>query len=310
MNDKVLNTEPNDVDKRRKAARMAFEKSGVLSQLADAVGDDPNKALLSALTDYVDQLGKIPKRLEPVVNACVEAALAAGADPLTRSPSGPTCLSLAVYNGAEKSACALARALIFSPIFSQSPNHIDHQKDVLFIAVKAGMVELTHEIIRSMKTRSQRVEASTEALLWTSSATGSAICQALLDAGADPNSINSRGVPVCWLAARNGPHTLLAALLAQGVSPDSISPMNGFTPLMAAVESSHLEAISLLLKAGADMDIRDCRGETAESLSLKMGPKNEKNIGSIFAVERARRESDILNKDLRAPLNRGPSRVL
>ena len=79
------------------------------------------------------------------------------------------------------------------------------------------------------------------------------IVRLLLEAGANPES-HSGGEPVLIIAARTGNPDSLKLLLDKGAKPNA-KGRGSQTALMWAAAEGHNEAVTLLLKAGADKDI-------------------------------------------------------
>ena len=81
----------------------------------------------------------------------------------------------------------------------------------------------------------------------------------LLRAGADVNATNNYGVSPFALAASNGSAAIVAQLLAAGVDPnDPTHAVNaGETPLLLVARSGQVEAMQMLLDAGADIEARE-----------------------------------------------------
>ncbi|PWU05425.1 MAG: hypothetical protein C5B51_14275 [Terriglobia bacterium] len=75
--------------------------------------------------------------------------------------------------------------------------------------------------------------------------------------------------PLMLAAAYGGP-AMLDALLDAGANMDA-QDIRGMTPLMLAVASDHADSrsVRLLVKRGADLTIRDCRGLTARAWAAK-----------------------------------------
>jgi len=104
---------------------------------------------------------------------------------------------------------------------------------------------------------------------------------AFLDAGMSPNLkfSNSDNRPVLWVFLQGdacdpgerptpGPtKTMLKTLLARGANPKT-GDENGNTPLMGAVEQCDAEVVKMLLKAGADMNVKNGSGLTAFEFGL------------------------------------------
>ena len=96
------------------------------------------------------------------------------------------------------------------------------------------------------------------------------VAQALLQAGADPNSANSAGNTALMATCDQGHTVCVQALLQAGADPNSADAA-GFTVLMAACQKGHEACVQALLKAGADPKIVDSDGDTAQMLARQNG---------------------------------------
>jgi ankyrin repeat protein len=83
-----------------------------------------------------------------------------------------------------------------------------------------------------------------------------------LEARADPNTRDSRGVTPLVIAARNGDVDAVDLLLRAGADPSGATPHDA-TPLIGAARQGHVPVIERLLAAGADVRHRDRIMETA-----------------------------------------------
>lgn len=93
-------------------------------------------------------------------------------------------------------------------------------------------------------------------------ANNSRILQRYLSTGGDPNARASNGYSMLYVAT--GPHggeAVLRLLLSQGANPNIGS--GNFTPLMNASSWCWLQGVQLLVKSGADIHLRNERGQTA-----------------------------------------------
>ena len=72
------------------------------------------------------------------------------------------------------------------------------------------------------------------------------------------------------LAARNGSLEAVEVLIAAGASMGVATP-TGTTTLMQAVANGSLPVVAAILRAGAELDARDKTGATAVSISATMG---------------------------------------
>lgn len=101
-----------------------------------------------------------------------------------------------------------------------------------------------------------------------------------LDAGTDPNAINSVGVTPLILAIREGHEDLVELLLKRGAAPNLYGAY-GYTPLMWAVSANRMEAVKLLLKHGANPAAKAPDGRNALDLARQL------KRGSYIAVLQA-----------------------
>ena len=84
----------------------------------------------------------------------------------------------------------------------------------------------------------------------------------LLNAGADPNTVDAHGSAWFTYAARNDCFTyILQAIICHGVDVNAIDKCNT-TALMIACKEGNKDDISVLLNAGADPNIADVYGDT------------------------------------------------
>jgi ankyrin repeat protein len=93
----------------------------------------------------------------------------------------------------------------------------------------------------------------------------------LLKSGADPEHIGVAGVTPITYAVLGENINILRMLLKRRVSLYKIHQVYGFAPLHFAAEKGNLEAVKLLLLAGADVSQKSAKGELAEELAQKKG---------------------------------------
>jgi ankyrin repeat protein len=94
-----------------------------------------------------------------------------------------------------------------------------------------------------------------------------------LDMGTDPNAGScSYCKSPLHLAVENGHMELISILLRAGASVDLVSQADGYTPLHRAASLGHHEAVQLLLSSGARVDaVADTLGETPLHLASARG---------------------------------------
>lgn len=97
----------------------------------------------------------------------------------------------------------------------------------------------------------------------------------LLDEGADPSARSIVGALPLARAAARGSAAIVALLLAHGAPLNALEERHlhseGGSALIAAAHGGHLEALSLLLEAGADTELLTDHGETALSRAAAEG---------------------------------------
>src|SRR4051812_1647988 len=104
------------------------------------------------------------------------------------------------------------------------------------------------------------------ALHWAAYRSDAESAAALISAGANVNAKNRYGVTPLALAADQGNPAVLDILLKVGAKPnDPVNFVNsGETPLMHAARSSKIDAVKLLVRAGADVNAKEnWNGQTA-----------------------------------------------
>jgi ankyrin repeat protein len=90
------------------------------------------------------------------------------------------------------------------------------------------------------------------ALHWAAHWDDVAMAQVLLGAGANANATNRLGVTPLWLACTNGSSAMVETLLKSGANPRSALP-SGETALMTCARTGNGEPVKALLAAGADV---------------------------------------------------------
>lgn len=88
--------------------------------------------------------------------------------------------------------------------------------------------------------------------------------RALLDAGADIDSLDEHGQTALMNAAHRGDARLVQLLIEKGAGLDHVAKYR-LTALMLAVIGHHAEVVRLLVKAGADRAIKGSQGSFART---------------------------------------------
>jgi len=173
-------------------------------------------------------------------HSAVEEMIRRGADTNERDRYGKTALVYAVTNG--KDDLAVVLSLLAAGADVNARNQIDGST-ALLKAIDPGGTDL--EI------------------------------RALLDHGADVNSVDNNGWTPLMVASDWGQTTLIELLLNKGANINA-KKTDGKTALMIAAEGGKSEGVELLLKNGADLRAKDNLGKTALMLARDYYRKNEK----------------------------------
>jgi ankyrin repeat protein len=124
--------------------------------------------------------------------------------------------------------------------------------------------------------------------LWLASENGNAaMIEKLLQAGADPNERHSQGETPLMMAARSGNLAAIQILLDRKADVNARENLRGTTALMWAAEQLHPDAVSLLIKRGADLaavtnaDTRNSRLNIAPT--IKQRAESTQGAGGLQA---------------------------
>lgn len=111
--------------------------------------------------------------------------------------------------------------------------------------------------------------------LWLASENGHQIVvEALLVAGADPNTTRAdSGETVAMIAARGGHTGALLQLIAHGADLNRQDAVRHQTALMWAAAEGHPETVHLLAHAGADLEARSSTGITPLLFAIRAGDR-------------------------------------
>jgi ankyrin repeat protein len=252
--------------------------------------------------DARDALGQTPLMLASAFGSleAVRELLAAGADARAASTSGATALHLAVTS-LDKTRALLAAGADVNAVtqLGRSP--------LLVASSGHGM----SDVVRMLLSKGAKADAGDltgiTPLIAALSVDDRQTARLLLDAGADVHSVARIGIAATPLlaAAYRGNADAIRTLLARKVdvsirsADDNGRVKNGLilsgrvTALHAAVSSGELEAVRLLLDAGADPDARDVRGMTP----LVWGVSTDRPSVEIIKLLLARRANPAIKTE-------------
>ena len=205
--------------------------------------------------------------------AAVRARLSEGVDVNATEPDGATALHWAVHDG----QADLARILLDAGAEVNATTRYGVQ--AVSLAAENGQAAILDELLRRGADPNAALPGG-ETVLMTAARSGSAdAVRLLLVNGADPDVREPlRGqTPLMWAAARNNAaaiHVLTelgadvhavtdSAIYPPNGSVFSDPPPTGFTALIFAARGGHLDALTALLEAGADINDTVSDGQSA-----------------------------------------------
>ncbi len=209
---------------------------------AAALQDDRASLLLAAFEGDAEKVGAILKR---------------SSIDLKKDPLAPAALVLGVYSGQPAVVESLLKtgAHVNAGIIRQEEIG---QNDVLefnplFLASMLGNSEMVKALLQNGADAQIRIGGG-ETPLMTAAAGGYAgVVKLLLEKGADPNDSTENGIPVLGVAI--GKPDIAKMLLEKGAK------IHQLVPLKAAL-AGDFETVRLVLKKGADINIKDANGVT------------------------------------------------
>ena len=222
-----------------------FGSAGDLTGLLDA-GLDGNSTTARGTTPLMAAV------LDPEK---VRLLLARHADVRARGQSGMDALTIAAsFFGTSESIGALldAGAAI------QAPDGVHVRRTPIVAASLAGDPDTVQLLLR------RGARPSAEALSEAITFGYTDVVRTLVEAGADAGGVDRTGINLLHWATITNRATLIPVLARAGVPVNAIDEA-GFTPLMyaATIDQGDTDALEALLRAGADVRIRNADGRTA-----------------------------------------------
>lgn len=166
-------------------------------------------------------------------------------------------------------------------------NTVDAQGNTLLIlAAREGNADTVEALLKYRPALGQRNLAGDSALMLAVLRGHDKVAEQLMAAGAP---IDNDGWTPLHYAAFEGRLALLERLLAAGAPVDAPAP-NKSTALMLAARNGHIDAVRALIRAGANLDLRNDAGQTADSWALA---NNNTDIASLIRQERVKRGGEL-----------------
>jgi len=101
-----------------------------------------------------------------------------------------------------------------------------------------------------------------------------------LAAGFSPDAVSEAGVPLLSIAARKGARATLRLLIHSGANLNQLSTDRGTSALLDSAMGNHSALAIELIKAGADVDIKNKSDQTA--LIVAVGAGNEEIVEALL----------------------------
>ena len=235
----------------------------------------------------------------------VNVLLKLGANPNIRNNSGETPLHLAMSkhnkelvtlllsHGADPN---LADNNGFTPLCCNTSSHeitdllatkganVDHQTNqngyyALHFAAKNGQVETLRVLLKHGANPNIRNNSGETPLHLAMSKHNKELVTLLLSHGADPNLADNNGfTPLC---CNTSSHEITDLLATKGANVDHQTNQNGYYALHFAAKNGQVETLRVLLKHGANPNIRNNSGETP--LHLAMSKHNKELVTLLLS---------------------------
>lgn len=132
-----------------------------------------------------------------------------------------------------------------------------------FSSIVLGNKRAVEQLLAAGESASRKDQTGTPALVLAVRAKRPAIATLLLENGADPNASDGKGRTAVMYAATEDVPGSIATLVEYGASIGLRDKEEGATPLILAAKHARLEALSVLLSLGAEVDASDARKKTA-----------------------------------------------
>jgi ankyrin repeat protein len=156
----------------------------------------------------------------------------------------------------------------------------------LILAATAGHEQIVDALLEAGAAPNTTDQYGSTALMYAASKGHAGIVNILLQRNADvniqspPDQLDSTALT---LAAGNGYDAVLELLLPAGADIDWQTRRDGFSALMLAAELGQASAVNLLLSAGANPGLKDRKGKTACDLAAAGGHGAVTDILDVFA---------------------------
>jgi uncharacterized protein len=195
--------------------------------------------------------------------AAVRILLEFGADPHKKNWDS-TPFESATYAGEE-----IAKLMMAAD--RQKGKALSHpaQEEMLRSATFSENIDLVRSLIESGVSVNAIDASGWTALMYAAAKGNLELVEVLLEAGADVNPANNSGKTPLTEAAYWGHDKVVERLIVAGADVNAIGSDDDWTPLMKCLAFNKPDVAQVLLKAGADPNIRNSDGKTALTLAVE-----------------------------------------
>ena len=175
-------------------------------------------------------------------------------------PVAPSPDALPLHEAVRQGDLEAATRLLEAGACAHSPSG-SYSTPLLTVAVHLGDEDMVTVLLAHGANIDAQDTFGNTPLFWAAGvpSTPPEISGVLLSAGADPNVRNRMGATALWNAALMGRVEVIGLLIRYGAE---INVRSDFAPLDGAITLGRTEVIEVLLNAGADVDIRSPSGST------------------------------------------------
>jgi ankyrin repeat protein len=129
-----------------------------------------------------------------------------------------------------------------------------------------------------------------------------AAARALLRLGANPNALDAQRYDIVTIAAVGNDIEMLKLALAGGASARNVTTFTDGTALSAAAHRGHVEAVRILIAHKAPLDHVNGRGWTALHEAVVLGNGGPNHVATVDALVKAGANVDIKDRQGATPL--------
>jgi ankyrin repeat protein len=215
-----------------------------------SAGANPNSVDESGMTPLLQVAGNVPFQV-------VKTLLAAGADATAKDNEDTTVL----MNAAGNADVRVLKLLLSAATDPGGQN--ENGETALMMAVRSGRADNVRVLLGTGIAVDAKDENGSTALMQAVANEEPEVTKLLLEKGADVNNKDEDGTTALALAAGQGKPATMKILIDAGAAVDARDD-DGSTPLMKVVDT---ENALTLLKAGADLSIKNNQGQTALAIA-------------------------------------------